>query len=271
MFTKRAEVIVIGGGHAGAEAAWAAANALGAPSSVALVTLRLDTIGVMSCNPAIGGLAKGQLVREIDAMGGLMGLAADATGINFKMLNTSKGPAVRGPRCQSDRHAYARLVRSMLGARDEIDIVEAAVEKFVIRDDAIEGVTVRTPGGERGTLHAGAVVLTTGTFMRGLMHQGGDQTPGGRAGEAPANPISDELKRLGFELGRLRTGTPPRLRRSTIDWDALEPQHPDPDPVPFSELSRPGGRSGGSRSTDFPCTEPIACRRTRTTPEAHEH
>jgi len=274
MRDTRYPVLVIGAGHAGAEAAWAAANLLGAPSSVALVTLRRDTIGVMSCNPAIGGLAKGQLVREIDAMGGLMGLAADATGINFKLLNTSKGPAVRGPRCQSDKHAYARTVQTMLEARDEIDIIEAAVEDLIVEDQTVQGgtirgVRIRDAAGDERTLTGGSVVLTTGTFMRGLMHQGEDTTPGGRAGEAPASPISGALTRLGFELGRLRTGTPPRLRRSSIAWDDLEPQHPDPDPVPFSELSRAGWSLGPLNIDRFPFAEPIACRQTRTAPEAH--
>ncbi|CAK9076456.1 tRNA uridine 5-carboxymethylaminomethyl modification enzyme MnmG (Glucose-inhibited division protein A), partial [Durusdinium trenchii] len=161
-------VIVIGGGHAGAEAAWAAANLLGEDRSVALVTLRIDTIGAMSCNPAIGGLAKGQLVNEIDAMGGLMGLAADATGINFALLNRSRGPAVRGPRTQSDKLAYPRAVRSMLEARPEIEIIEAAVEQFVLEGDRVVGVRLGPGTGESRAfpveLRAAAVILTTGTF-----------------------------------------------------------------------------------------------------------
>jgi len=270
MNERRFPLIVIGAGHAGVEAAWAAANALGAGSSVALVTLRLDTVGVMSCNPAIGGLAKGQLVREIDAMGGLMGLAADATGINFKMLNTSKGPAVRGPRCQSDKHAYARFVRAILEARDEIVLIEAAVEDLIVEDGAVRGVRIVGPDGERGSLRSGCVVLTTGTFMRGLMHRGEQQTPGGRAGEAPASPISGTLTRLGFELGRLRTGTPPRLVRDSIAWETLEAQEPDPEPAPFSELSAAGWSLGAVGVDRFPFTPQLECRQTRTAPEAHE-
>jgi tRNA uridine 5-carboxymethylaminomethyl modification enzyme len=234
-------VIVIGGGHAGAEAAWAAANLLdpraGKPATVALVTLDPAKVGVMPCNPAIGGLAKGQIVREIDAMGGLMGLAADATGINFKVLNTSRGPAVRGPRCQCDKHAYAEAVQAMLASRDEIDIIAARVERFEISDDRITGIAIRTRAGEVTTLACDAAILTTGTFMRGLMHTGLTQTPGGRKGEAATTGISQALEDLGFELGRLKTGTPPRLDRSTIDWDALPPQHADENPQPFSDLT----------------------------------
>ncbi|MEC9374350.1 MAG: tRNA uridine-5-carboxymethylaminomethyl(34) synthesis enzyme MnmG, partial [Planctomycetota bacterium] len=252
---------IIGAGHAGAEAAWAAAN-LGA--SVALITLRADTIGVMSCNPAIGGLAKGQIVREIDALSGLMPLAADRSGIMFKTLNTSKGPAVRGPRAQCDKHAYARAVRNLLQSRPEITIIEGAVEDFLFNDrSAIAGVRVRTTASsEPLEIRADSVVLTTGTFMRGLMHQGPQQTPGGRVGEAPATAISTALKNLGFELGRLKTGTPPRLRRSTIDWDSLEPQHGDDPPSPFSDLSL--------HNINFPVLPQIECRITRTTAEAHE-
>jgi len=253
------EVIVIGGGHAGAEAAWAAAN-LGA--DVALVTLDPEKIGVMSCNPAIGGLAKGQIVREIDALGGLMGLAADASGIMFKTLNTSRGPAVRGPRAQCDKHAYAETVRAMLRSRERIEIVAAAVESFSLEAGLVRGVVAREPGtGQAFTLRADAVVLTTGTFMRGLMHTGDRRTPGGRVGEAPSVGLSDTLRSLGFELGRLKTGTPPRLRRSTIDWEALEPQRGDEPPSPFSDLTD---------RARFPRLEQVECRISRTTPEAHD-
>jgi len=259
------DIIVIGGGHAGAEAAWAACNLLAstAPAGttsggVALVTLKPDKIGAMSCNPAIGGLAKGQIVREVDALGGLMGLAADATGIQFRVLNQSKGPAVHGPRCQSDKYAYAREVQRLLSTRGNLTVIAGAVEDLLIADGRCVGVSLvqrHSPDnpepsgdccGEFGpiddfekpiTLSSRAVILTTGTFMRGLMHTGESQTPGGRVGEGPAVGISDTLKRLGFELGRLKTGTPPRLRRGSLDLDSLQPQPGDDQPVPFSEMT----------------------------------
>ena len=252
------DVIVIGGGHAGAEAAWACANA---GASCALITLDESKIGVMSCNPAIGGLGKGQMVREIDALGGLMGRAADATGIMFKMLNVSKGAAVRGPRAQCDKHAYARAVRSMLTSRPEITILPAAVERLIVDGRVARGVVIRDGAGADREIRARAVVLTTGTFMRGLMHSGEAQTPGGRAGESPAVGISDALRDLGFELGRLKTGTPPRLRMATIDWDALEPDRGDAGPAPFSDLTDPAR---------FPTIGQVECRITRTTPAMHE-
>ena len=264
------------------EAAWAAANLLGPDGPrVALVTLDPGRIGEMSCNPAIGGLAKGQLVREIDALGGLMGLVADATGIMFKVLNTSRGPAVRGPRCQSDKHAYAECVRGMIASRPEIEVVGGSVERFITNGRAsaerrIAGVEVKTHDGEL-RLEAPAVVLTTGTFMRGLMHTGQEQTPGGRYGEAAASGISGALSDLGFELGRLKTGTPPRLKRSTIDWERLDEQRGDEAPVPFSDLSgrelKVAGASLpclGGDSPRFPVLEQVPCRQTRTTEEIHE-
>ncbi len=235
------EVIIIGGGHAGVEAAWAAANLLPGRGTVALVTLDASKVGVMSCNPAIGGLAKGQLVREIDALGGLMGLATDATGIQFKVLNTSKGAAVQGPRAQCDKHAYARAVQLLIASRPEIDVVEGAVERLVVDGGRCTGIVVRPTHPEQPThLHAKAVVLTTGTFMRGLMHTGEVKTPGGRHGEAAAHAISDSLRDLGFELARLKTGTPPRLARAGIRWQNLDEQAGDHEPLPFSELS--GGK-----------------------------
>ncbi|MEQ8315930.1 MAG: tRNA uridine-5-carboxymethylaminomethyl(34) synthesis enzyme MnmG [Phycisphaerales bacterium] len=273
------QVIVIGGGHAGAEAAWAVANLLGGEKSVALVTLRIDTIGAMSCNPAIGGLAKGQLVNEIDAMGGLMGLAADATGINFALLNRSRGPAVRGPRTQSDKLAYPRAIRSMLDARPEIEIIEAAVEAFVLEGDRVVGVRLGPGTGEQRSfpaeLRTSAVVLTTGTFMRGLMHTGEQKSAGGRHGEAPSVGISAELTRLGFELGRLRTGTPPRIQKSSIEWDRLEDQPPDDSPEPFSRLTPLPGQAvgwtvGGVAAPHFPVLTPTPCKKTSTSPVAHE-
>ena len=302
---------MIGGGHAGVEAAWAAANLLPAERdaggraapTVALVTLDASKIGVMSCNPAIGGLAKGQLVREIDAMGGLMGLAADATGIQFKVLNTSKGPAVHGPRCQSDKHAYAEAVQALIASRPEIEVVQGSVERLLVEGGRVGGVVVRAngqmakwPNGQSRSestvvsspdlaiwpfghlvLSAPTVILTTGTFMRGLMHTGESKTPGGRHGEGAAVGISTALRGLGFELGRLKTGTPPRLRRGTIDWEALDPALGDDPPVPFSEMS---GRGIGQRALDisgewwealerFPVLPQVECRQTRTSPEAH--
>ena len=262
----RYEVVVVGGGHAGVEAAWAASNALGRPHAVALVTLDPSKIGVMACNPAIGGLAKGQLVREIDALGGLMGLAADATGIHFKVLNTSKGPAVHGPRCQSDKIAYARTVRSLIDARPEIDVIAGPVERLMTHADGIMGVEV----GGVGKIESAAVVVTTGTFMRGLMHRGTAQTPGGREGEAAASGMSASLAELGFELGRLKTGTPPRLRKGTIDWDGLEIEPPDANPTPFSELTRAGWTVGDVACDRFPLIDQAECRRTCTTQAMHD-
>lgn len=260
---QRAEfqTIVIGGGHAGVEAAWAAANVLrgagiDATGSVALVTLDPTKIGVMSCNPAIGGLAKGQLVREVDALHGLMGLATDATGIQFRVLNTSKGPAVHGPRAQCDKHAYARAVQMLIASRPEIRVIAGSVERLLVEAAGADGGDAkwrvvgaeiamgRDGGAERITLHAPSVVLTTGTFMRGLMHSGELKTPGGRFGEASAEGISGALRELGFELGRLKTGTPPRLSKASIRWDALAPQWGDVPATPFSALTRRDGVRG---------------------------
>jgi tRNA uridine 5-carboxymethylaminomethyl modification enzyme len=267
-------VIVIGGGHAGAEAAWAAANRLrpeyeesdGQRGRVVLVTMDPAKIGAMSCNPAIGGLAKGQMVREIDAMGGLMGLAADATGIQFRILNASKGPAVRGPRCQSDKYAYAREVQRLLSTRLNLTILTGAAEDFIIEDGRCVGVTYNAnpqpPNPSPAQpLRSNTTILTTGTFMRGLMHTGDTQTPGGRVGEAPADGISAALVKLGFELGRLKTGTPPRLAAESIDFDALELQPGDDQPIPFSEKT-PAGQ--------FPATEQRPCWITHTTQAAHD-
>jgi tRNA uridine 5-carboxymethylaminomethyl modification enzyme len=252
------DIIVIGGGHAGAEAACAAAN-LGART--ALVTLDPAKIGVMSCNPAIGGLAKGQMVREIDAMGGLMGRATDATGIQFRVLNTSKGAAVHGPRAQCDKHAYAEAVQRLLAERPEIEIIAGTCDDILVGPQGVEGVVISDRQGRTRQLAARAVVLTTGTFMRGLMHTGERRTAGGRAGEGAASAISDALRRLGFELGRLKTGTPPRLRRDTIDWDGLRPQQGDVRPVPFSDATDPAA---------FPVLRQTECRETTTNVRIHD-
>jgi tRNA uridine 5-carboxymethylaminomethyl modification enzyme len=223
------DIVVIGGGHAGAEAAWAAAH-LGA--RVGLVSMDPTRIGQMSCNPAIGGLAKGQMVREIDALGGLMGIAADNTGIQFRMLNRSKGPAVWGPRAQSDKYKYAVEVQRLLGECPNLSIVRGEVADIVTAGRAVTAVEMAD--GRR--LGCRAVIVTTGTFLRGLMHTGERRTAGGRIGEAAASGLSACLARLGLEMGRLKTGTPPRLHRHSIDFAAFEPQWGDPRPAPFSFL-----------------------------------
>ncbi len=228
--TARFDVIVIGGGHAGCEAAAAAAR-MGA--RVALITHRFATIGAMSCNPAIGGLGKGHLVREIDALDGLMGRVADRAGIQFRMLNRRKGPAVRGPRAQADRELYAAAMQAALGAIENLQVIETEADDLEINGRQATGV--RLVDGSK--LGAGAVVLTTGTFLRGLIHIGEHQTPAGRVGEAPAVGLSLTLERLGFVLGRLKTGTPPRLDGTTINWAAVEMQPGDDPPEPFSTLT----------------------------------
>ncbi|HWB46194.1 MAG TPA: tRNA uridine-5-carboxymethylaminomethyl(34) synthesis enzyme MnmG [Hyphomicrobiaceae bacterium] len=231
MPSSRFDVIVVGGGHAGCEAATAAAR-IGART--ALVTHRFDTIGEMSCNPAIGGLGKGHLVREIDALDGLMGRVADAAGIQFRLLNRSKGPAVQGPRAQADRKLYRCAMQAAIRAIPNLEVIEAPAEDLVLRDGRVRGVVAGD-----GSVHAaGAVVLTTGTFLRGLIHVGEHQTPAGRYGEPPANGLSRRLAALGLALGRLKTGTPARLARTSIDWAALPQQEGDDPPVPFSFLTR---------------------------------
>jgi len=226
------DVIVVGGGHAGCEAAAAAARA---GARTALMTHKIETIGEMSCNPAIGGLGKGHLVREIDALDGVMGRVTDQGGIQFRILNRSKGPAVRGPRAQADRKLYRNAMQAALAAQENLTIIAAAVEDLVI-DAAGHCAGVVTATGE--TIRAGAVVLTTGTFLRGLIHIGEEKIPAGRVDEAPALGLSDTLERVGFTLGRLKTGTPPRLDGKTIDWAGLEAQPGDMPPPPFSTLTR---------------------------------
>jgi tRNA uridine 5-carboxymethylaminomethyl modification enzyme len=223
------DVIVVGGGHAGCEAAAAAAR-MGART--ALVTHRFATIGAMSCNPSIGGLGKGHLVREIDALDGLMGRVADDGGIQFRVLNRRKGPAVRGPRAQADRKLYTAAMQQAILHTENLTVVEGEVDDL-LGDASITGVQL-ADGRE---FAAGAVVLTTGTFLRGLIHMGERQIPAGRVGEAPAMGLSRTLERAGFALGRLKTGTPPRLDGTTIDWAALEPQPGDDPPEPFSVLT----------------------------------
>ena len=224
------DVIVIGGGHAGCEAAAVAAR-MGAQT--ALITHRFATIGAMSCNPAIGGLGKGHLVREIDALDGLMGRVADQGGIQFRVLNRRKGPAVRGPRAQADRKLYAAAMQRAIRATANLTVIEAEAEDLLIGEGRVTGVKLA----DGRSLAAGAVVLTTGTFLRGLIHIGERQTPAGRVGEAPAVGLSLTLERVGFSLGRLKTGTPPRIDGTTIDWAGLEMQPGDEPPEPFSALT----------------------------------
>jgi tRNA uridine 5-carboxymethylaminomethyl modification enzyme len=245
------DVIVIGGGHAGCEAATAAAR-MGAQT--ALITHRFATIGAMSCNPAIGGLGKGHLVREVDALDGLMGRVADAAGIQFRMLNRRKGPAVRGPRAQADRKLYAAAMQAAILQTTNLGVIEGEADELLVSHGRVTGI--RLADGRE--LSAGAVVITTGTFLRGLIHLGEKNWPAGRVDEAPAMGLSKSFENAGFTLGRLKTGTPPRLDGTSIDWSAVEMQPGDDPPEPFSVM------------TDRIATPQIQCGITRTTPATHE-
>jgi tRNA uridine 5-carboxymethylaminomethyl modification enzyme len=244
------DVIVIGAGHAGIEAAYAAVRA---GARTAMVTLALDKIGEMSCNPAIGGLAKGQIVCEVDALGGLMGQAIDATGIQFRMLNLSKGPAVWGPRAQADKQKYARYTREFLENLAGLDLVEGEAAEILTDGTKVCGLALAD--GE--ILKAGAIVITSGTFLNGLIHIGEKRIPAGRMGEPPAVSLTSSLKKLGLEIGRLKTGTCPRLARDSIDWDRCSLQPGDESPIPFSMLTDRIGR------------EQTPCYATHTNAETH--
>ena len=245
------DVIVVGGGHAGSEAAAAAAR-MGA--RVALVTMHLSKIGEMSCNPAIGGLGKGHLVREIDALDGLMGQAIDRAGIQFRMLNKSRGPAVHGPRAQADRQLYRSAIQALLAEQEGISLIEAAVGDLHVEAGECRGVVTEAGAIIRG----GAVVLTTGTFLDGLIHLGAEKTPAGRIGESPSKALAARLRALDLPVGRLKTGTPPRLDGRTIAWNSLEMQPADNPPIPFSTLTS---------QINVP---QIECGITRTTAKTHQ-
>lgn len=248
---KHYDVIVIGGGHAGTEAAHAAAR-MGV--STALVTLRADTIGVMSCNPAIGGLGKGHLVREIDALDGVMGVVADLAGIQFRLLNRTKGPAVQGPRAQSDRAIYRTEMQRLTAEQENLEVIEGEVSDFIMKDDRVRGVLL--PDGSE--IHASAIILTTGTFLRGVIHVGDVAKPGGRMGEKPSILLAERIDSFDLPLGRLKTGTPPRLDGRTISWDKLEMQPGDDDPTMFSFLSK------------TPTAKQISCGITHTNENTHD-
>ena len=244
------DVIVIGGGHAGCEAAAAAAR-FGARA--ALVTQKRETIGAMSCNPAIGGLGKGHLVREIDALDGLMARAADAAGIQFRVLNRRKGPAVQGPRAQADRKLYRRAMRGLIAQTANLTLIEAEASRFVIEDGAVAGIELA----DGRALSCGALVVATGTFLRGVIHLGEQRTPAGRFGDPPSLDLARSLAAASFTLGRLKTGTPPRLDGASIDWSGLEVQPGDDPPEPFSAM------------TETIATAQVPCHITRTNVAGH--
>lgn len=248
---KHFDVIVIGGGHAGAEAADAAAR-MGV--TTALVTLSPAGIGIMSCNPAIGGLGKGHLVREIDAMDGLMGRVADRAGIQFRLLNRRKGPAVQGPRAQADRRIYRETMQAEILARPDLTVIEGEVTDFVMEGDRVAGVVLA----DGALIGATAVILTTGTFLRGVIHIGDVSRPGGRMGDKPSVRLAERIDTFGLSLGRLKTGTPPRLDGKTINWNILEKQPGDNEPVMFSFLS------------DGPSARQVACGVTHTNEKTHQ-
>src|SRR5580700_1232983 len=244
------DVVVIGGGHAGSEAATAAARS---GAATALVTHRFATIGEMSCNPAIGGLGKGHLVREIDALDGLMGVAADAAGIQFRVLNRRKGPAVQGPRAQIDRKLYRAAMQGLIRQTPGLTVIEAEASRFLLEDGAISALELA----DGRVLGCRSLVITTGTFLRGVIHLGEERTPAGRVGDAPSVHLARCMDQAGFSLGRLKTGTPPRLDGTSIDWAALEVQPGDDPPEPFSAL------------TSKIAVPQIPCHITRTTPAGH--
>jgi tRNA uridine 5-carboxymethylaminomethyl modification enzyme len=246
-----ADVVVIGAGHAGVEAAWAAAR-LG--RQVAMCTLSDATVAHMPCNPAIGGTAKGHLVREIDALGGVMGIAIDATGIQFKLLNRSRGPAVWSPRAQADKRVYSRWVTDALGREPNIHWIFGRAGRILAGASGVTGIELES--GER--VHCGALVVTTGTFLNGLVHIGREQRPSGRAGEPPSKDLAESLKSFGFQWGRLKTGTPPRLDRHTIDFSRFKEERGEEPPVPFSF------------QTDRIQREQIVCHLLHTTDRVHE-
>ncbi len=245
------DVVVIGGGHAGADAAHAAART---GANTALVTHRFDRIGEMSCNPAIGGLGKGHLVREIDALDGLMGRVADRAGIQFRLLNRRKGPAVRGPRAQADRALYRAAMQNEIANTPNLAVIEAEVADLQVEAGRVTGVIL----GDGSVIPANAVVLTTGTFLRGVIHIGNEQKPGGRMGDKPAIPLAERINDLGLPMGRLKTGTPPRLDGRTINWDILDSQPGDENPVMFSFLST------------GPSVRQVSCGITHTNEKTHE-
>jgi tRNA uridine 5-carboxymethylaminomethyl modification enzyme len=248
------DVLVIGGGHAGIEASHAAA-AMGCHT--ALITMDKHALGRMSCNPAIGGTAKGHLVREVDALGGIMGKLADKTGIQFRMLNKSKGPAVWSPRCQSDRKLYSEAAFAMLNSTPNLELIEDSVTEILTENNIVSGV--KTSSGKK--IYCSKLVLSSGTFLNGLMHTGLTSTQGGRFGELPSVGITESLHKLGFISARLKTGTPPRLRKNSINWDILEIQPGDQIPQPFSHFTD---------MSDFPVLEQVPCHITYTNREVHK-